>query len=120
MPRLSRGFFLVLGGVVFLAPSFPASRHAAQTSSAVTTQQPLDAARPASLPSSPVLQAAPQKKITEYTLPPDLYRKARNRSRIRFASTVVGFLYSLFVLWLILRRKLSAKFRDCAEKRRFA
>jgi len=120
MPRLSCGFVLVLG---FLAPSFVASLYAAQTSSAVTTnQQPLDAARPASLPSSPGLQAAPQKKITEYTLPPDLYRKARNRSKIRFASTLLGFLYSLFVLWLILRRKLSARFRDWAEnasRRRF-
>ena len=115
MPRLSRGFFLVLGCVGFLAPSFRASRHAAQTSSAVTTRQASEAASPASLTGPPALQAAPQKKITEYTLPPDLYRKARNRSRIRFASTLFGFLYGLFVLWFILHRKLSAKFRGWAE-----
>jgi STE24 endopeptidase len=122
MPSPSRGFFLVLGCMIFLVPSFHTSLYADQTKSAVSTQQPSDAASPASLPASPALRATPQRKITEYTLPPDLYRKARNRSRIRFASTLVGSLYSLFVLWLILRRKLSAKFRDWAEnasRRRF-
>jgi STE24 endopeptidase len=63
--------------------------------------------------------AAPQpaqNKITAYTLPPDLYRKARNRSRIGFASRLFGFAYSLFVLWLILQRRWSAQFREWAEK----
>lgn len=122
MPRLSRIFFFVLGSVVFLAPFLPASAPAAQANSSVTTAQASKATNPAFLPGSPALQAAPQKKITEYTLPPDLYRKARNRSRIRFASTLFGFLYGLFVLWFILRRRLSAKFRDWAEnasRRRF-
>jgi Zn-dependent protease with chaperone function len=57
----------------------------------------------------------PQTTITAYTLPPDLYRKARNRGRIGFATRIIGFFYSLFVLWLILRRKLSSKYRDWAE-----
>jgi STE24 endopeptidase len=67
--------------------------------------------------SAPVASAPPNlsKRITEYTLPPDLYLKARNRSRIRFASLIFGSFYSLFLLWFILNRKLSAKFRDCAE-----
>lgn len=115
MPRLSRGFFFVLCCVVFLASTFPASPPAAQTSSSVATPQTSKAAGSVSLPGSPALKAAPPKKITEYTLPPDLYRKARNRSRIRFASTLFGFVYGLFVLWFILRRRFSAKFRDWAE-----
>jgi STE24 endopeptidase len=122
MPRLSRGFFFALCCVVFLAPCFPASPPAAQTSSSVATPQASEAAGSASLPGSPALKAAPRKEITEYTLPPDLYRKARNRGRIRFASTLFGFLYGLSVLWFILRRGLSAKFRDWAEnasRRRF-
>ncbi len=57
----------------------------------------------------------PQTTITAYTLPPDLYRKARNRGRIGFATRIIGFFYSLFVLWFILRRKLSSKYRDWAE-----
>jgi STE24 endopeptidase len=61
-------------------------------------------------------QAKPQARITAYTLPPDLYRKAHNRGRINFATRIVGFFYGLFVLWLILFRRLSAKFRDWAEK----
>ena len=60
-------------------------------------------------------QSQPQNKITAYTLPRDLYRKARNRGRIGFASRIIGFFYGLLVLWLILRRKLSAKYRDWAE-----
>jgi Zn-dependent protease with chaperone function len=61
-------------------------------------------------------QSQPKNKITAYTLPPDLYRKARNRGRIGFASRIIGFFYSLLVFWFILRRKLSAKYRDWAEK----
>ena len=60
--------------------------------------------------------SAPQKRITAYTLPPELYRKAHNRGRIGFATRIVGFFYGLLVLWFILRRKLSAKYRDWAEK----
>ena len=66
-------------------------------------------------PASASAQSQPKNKITAYTLPPDLYRKARNRGRIGFASRIVGFFYSVFVLWFILQRKLSARFRNWAE-----
>jgi len=55
------------------------------------------------------------KRISAYTLSPDLFRKARNRGRIQFASHVFAFLYGLLVLWLILHYKLGAKYRDWAE-----
>jgi len=61
-------------------------------------------------------QSHPQTRLTAYTLPPDLYRKARNRGRIGFATRIIGFFYGLFVLWFILGRKLSAKYRDWAER----
>jgi Zn-dependent protease with chaperone function len=61
-------------------------------------------------------QVAPQKIITAYTLPPNLYKKAHDRSRIRFRLALIGFAYGLVVLWLILRWKLSARFRDWAER----
>jgi STE24 endopeptidase len=60
-------------------------------------------------------QATPA-KITAYTLSPEQYRKARNRSRIGFATRIVAFFYGLAVLWFILRSKLAVKFRDWAEK----
>jgi STE24 endopeptidase len=56
------------------------------------------------------------KKITAYTLPLDLDKKARDRSRINFRLALIGFVYGLFVLWLILHWRLGAKYRDWAER----
>jgi Zn-dependent protease with chaperone function len=71
-------------------------------------------------PSSAIPTAEPQpgteKKVTAYTLPPDLYKKARDRSRIRFRFQLISFVYGLVVLWLILRWKLAPKYRDWAER----
>jgi len=53
--------------------------------------------------------------ITGYTLPPALYRKAVNLGKIRFRLALLGFPYSLVVLWLILHWKLAPKYRDWAE-----
>ncbi len=61
-------------------------------------------------------QAASAKTITAYTLPPDLYQKAHQRSRIHFRLALIGFVYGLAVLWLVLRWKLAAKYRDWAER----
>ncbi len=55
-------------------------------------------------------------KVTAYTLPPDLYKKAHERSSIWFWLQLIGFIYGLVVLWIILRWKLSAKYRDWAER----
>ena len=61
-------------------------------------------------------QAVSEKRITAYTLPPDLYKKAHERNRIHFHLALIGFVYGLLVLWLILRWKLAAKYRDWAER----
>ncbi|MGO9649891.1 MAG: M48 family metallopeptidase [Terriglobales bacterium] len=60
--------------------------------------------------------AASEKTITAYTLPSDLYKKAHDRNRIHFHLALIGFAYGLLVLWLILRCKLAAKYRDWAER----
>jgi STE24 endopeptidase len=65
--------------------------------------------------SNPQASAASAKTITAYTLPPDLYKKAHERNRIQFRLALIGFVYGLAVLWLLLRWKLSAKYRDWAE-----
>jgi Zn-dependent protease with chaperone function len=57
-----------------------------------------------------------QGKVTAYTLPPDLYKRAKTLSRIHFLFNLISFFYGLFVLWLALRWKLAAKYRDWAEK----
>ena len=56
---------------------------------------------------------APQ-NVTAYTLPPDLYKKAKALSRIRFGSNLAGFFYGLLILWLVLHLKIAPKFRDWA------
>jgi STE24 endopeptidase len=100
-----------LFGFVFRA-SLRASPPSRQTPAAAEQPNPTSAT-PSSVPSSAHAQS--QNRITAYTLPPDLYRKARNRGRIGFASSIIGFFYGLLVLWLILRLKLSAQFHDWAE-----
>lgn len=57
-----------------------------------------------------------QAKITAYTLPPDLYRKARTRGRISFASRVFGLFYGVWILWFLLQQKTAVKYRDWAER----
>ena len=61
-------------------------------------------------------------EVTRYTLPPDRYRQARSINQIRFWTTLVGFVYGVAALWLVLRWRLSAKYRTWAEsvsRRRF-
>jgi STE24 endopeptidase len=99
--------------VVFFAGRLKASPQSMPAAS-VSGRQAATLATQSSAASS--AQSQSKSKITAYTLPPDLYRKARNRSRISFASRIIGFFYGLFVFWFILRRKFSARFRDWAEK----
>jgi STE24 endopeptidase len=92
---------------------FVFSPAAAQTKPpASDTQQPSAASSPA--PASAAQTTQP--KVTAYTLPPDLYKKAHDRSTIHFRLNLIGFVYGLAVLWFILRSKLSAKYRDWAER----
>jgi STE24 endopeptidase len=60
---------------------------------------------------------SPDKPITSYSLSPELYRKARNLNRFRFAYRITGLFYGLLVLCLILKTGRSARFRDWAESR---
>lgn len=101
---------VVLAFVVVCALAFAQPAAYARTSP--------QAASPAasSSPSSTTSSAAPAQRITAYTLSPELYRKARNRGRINFATAVAGIFYGLAVLWIILRSKLGARFRDWAER----
>ena len=77
---------------------------------------------PSAAPSSvPAASAEPQpaasQRITRYTLSSDRYEKAHNLAKIHFRFALISFLYGLLVLWLILRWKLSAKYRTLAENK---
>src|SRR5882724_11185164 len=98
--------FFFIASVIALSITQPATARPQASPSSLTQ-----------LPSSPSVQPpATPAKISSYTLPPNLYRKARNRGRIGFATRIVAFFYGLAILWFILRSKLAVKFRDWAEK----
>jgi len=66
-------------------------------------------------PSASAVSPMTESKVTAYTLPPDRYQKAHDLGRIRFRLALLGFAYGLIVLWLILRWKFAARYRDWAE-----
>lgn len=66
--------------------------------------------------SAPVQPTAQSRTITAYTLPPDLYKKAHDRSRIEFHLALIDFVYGLMVLLIILRWRVSSAFRNWAER----
>ena len=111
MAKFTLNLILVFLLAVFFSGSLQASPQSPP--STVTSEQPNASAATRS-PTSQGAQSQPKNKITAYTLPPDLYRKARNR--IGLTSRIIGFFYGLLVLWFILRRKLSAKYRDWAKR----
>ena len=79
----------------------------------VTAQKPTPSqAAPAEQPPP----AAEKEKVQGYTLPPDQYEKAVAYARARHQLYFIGFAYSLLVLWVVLRLKWSALFRDWAER----
>jgi len=109
----------VLLALPLLAASLVA--YAQQDQSTEQTGQDHQPAASASQP--PTAAGAPgtgpttsEKKITAYTLPADLYKKAHDRGRINFQLALISFVYGLAVLWLILHRKMAAKYRDWAER----
>jgi STE24 endopeptidase len=93
---------------------------AAWASASSASNQSVPAAqRPPTLPSTPQTVVRPiesQPRVTAYTLPPDLYQKARTLGRIHFALNLVNFFYGLVVFWLVLQLKLAPRFRDWANQ----
>jgi Zn-dependent protease with chaperone function len=74
-----------------------------------------DAPIPGAAAQSPA-HATADRKITAYTLPPELYTKARNFSTIRYRLYLIDFVWSVLALLFILRTRLAPKFRDVAER----
>jgi len=103
--RAALNFFLTFLLATFLAHALPAA----------AAQRQIQNNSAASSPAATPPQTEAPKKITAYTLPPDLYRKAHTRGRIRFSLRLFSVLYGVLILWFILNRRLSAKYRDWAE-----
>jgi len=115
MRRAALNFLFLLLLAAFLAPALHATQQPPSNSPAAAQQQTQNGSSPSS-PAATSPQIDAPRKITAYTLPPDLYRKARTRGQIRFSLRLFSFFYGLLILWFILHRKLSAKYRDWAEK----
>ena len=114
MRRAALCFLLILFLAILFAHTLRATQPSPQISVASAQQQSQSGSAPPSTnAASPRTETL--KKITAYTLPPDLYRKAHIRGRILFFLRLFSFFYGLFILWFILRRKLSAKYRDWAD-----
>ncbi|HEV2396891.1 MAG TPA: M48 family metallopeptidase [Candidatus Sulfotelmatobacter sp.] len=97
-----------LAVLVFILSSF--SLYAASG----TAQQPSNTAATQTTSTAPPEQVS--REVTGYSLPPDLYKKAHDRSLINFRLALIGFVYGLIVLWAILHWKFAAKYRDWAER----
>ena len=98
---------LILVSMLFCGAAFAAQE---QPTAASTSATPAQTVAPQTAAPQPT-----QRVITSYTLPPDLYKKAHDLNRIHFRFNLIGFVYGLIVLWLVLRLRLSAKYRDWAE-----
>jgi STE24 endopeptidase len=105
--RALPGFLLCVFAFAAAAPASPAKftpgLQLTLNLSALTAQAAQASAQPA------------ERKITAYTLSPDLYKKAHTFGQIAFWFQLLTVFYSLIVLWLILIRRLDAKYRDWAE-----
>jgi len=97
-------WLLILAASMMMAP--------AQDQLKATSSQLQTASPPAPTAAT---QPSTEKRIVAYTLPPDLYKKAHDRSRIHFRLALIGFVYGLVVLWVVLESKLAASYRDWAE-----
>ena len=107
--------WLLFAALAFLL--LPRWTHAA--GSLPSHELPIVQQQPSEAPSAPRLDMRPieaQQRVTAYTLPPDLYKKAKTLSRIHFVNNLVNFVYGLFVFWLILQLRLAPRFRDWAER----
>lgn len=107
----------ILLAVAALAFAFTSSQptSAAPPRLASQSQQAPAVSAPAAAPAAAQPQPPSAPRITKYTLPPDRYQKARNLAKIHFRFALISFVYGIVVLWLILRWKLSSKYRTIAE-----
>ncbi len=115
MPSRVAAFFC-LGILVAAAPATVLGRKPPDASTATTnTQTSSTTSTTSATGNNGSATDQGSKKITAYTLTPELYQKAKTLGRIRFSFRLFSFFYGLFVLWFILQRHYSTKFRDWAE-----
>lgn len=104
----------VLGVAVWVGLVFrPASASACSWIPFARTM--LQAASSASAPATTAPALDGNRNVTAYTLPPHLYKKAHDLGTIYFWLGLLGFAWQVAALLIVLRCRLAARFRDCAE-----
>jgi Zn-dependent protease with chaperone function len=98
---------------LFLSANLGARTLQPSASARMQAQQSSDSAQPFT---SSARSQPDERKVTAYTLPPETYKKARELSQIHFRMALIGFVYGLFILWLVLQLRLAPKYRDWAER----
>ncbi|MGC1674416.1 MAG: M48 family metallopeptidase, partial [Candidatus Acidiferrales bacterium] len=118
-PRAVVVVFLLSVQLMACSPGANAAASAHGRATDVSADATEQATMTASQTSAPSAAAEPaetsEKKVKAYTLPPELYRKARDLGRFRFRFALIDFFYGVFVLWVILYWRFGPKFRDWAE-----
>jgi STE24 endopeptidase len=111
-----QAFRVVLAALAFTIIAFFLCPAPDRLAAAASNAQPQWPAFTGSTGRAPTVLPATIRKVTEYTLPPDLYKKAHDLGRTYFRLRLVGFVYRLIVSWLILHWQLGPKYRDWAER----
>ena len=118
-PRAVLIVFLLSVQLMVIGPSAKGTVRTPVVAAEVAAEHAGQAASSSLQTSAPSVGVAPaetsEKKVTAYTLPPELYRKARDLGRFRFRFALIDFFYGVFVLWVILYWRFGPKFRDWAE-----
>ncbi len=105
--------FLFCALLLTLSPGPGLSARQQPSSPSNTVQNSVSAAAAAASFASP---QASEKKVAAYTLPPDVYRKAHQLSRIAFWGLLVSFFWTAAALLLFLKFRLGPKYRDMAGR----
>ena len=90
-----QAFRIVLAVLAFTIIAFLLCAAQGQPAAAASSAQQQSPASIGSPPRTPTVPPATTRKVTEYTLPPDLYKKARDSNRIYFRLRLIGFVYGL-------------------------
>jgi len=108
-------FCMIMGAsALFAFPLHAAPHHLVQQ--AAPAGQSSAPPSPTTAPNSVLVPSETPPKITAYTLPPDLYRKAHLLGQIAFWGRLGVFVYGVIILLLVLKWKIAPKYRDVAER----
>ena len=104
---------ILFAALALLSIAKPSSLSARPAAPASQSETPSASTNSSVAPKATSEQAT--KRITAYTLPPDLYEKTKHLEKVRFTFLLVAPIYGLVILWLFLRWKLGPRYRDWAE-----